>query len=90
MANPTRPTAPDATASVAGAEVTAAPGASAGLPVPLAPGTRYVLGDEIARGGMGEVYRATDTVLGRNTVRHGTCAMRRVGVVCGDPPGSTP
>jgi tetratricopeptide (TPR) repeat protein/tRNA A-37 threonylcarbamoyl transferase component Bud32 len=28
-------------------------------------GRRYVLGDEIARGGMGTVYRATDTVLGR-------------------------
>src|SRR5262245_24937533 len=28
-------------------------------------GHRYVLGDEIARGGMGAVYRATDTVLGR-------------------------
>jgi eukaryotic-like serine/threonine-protein kinase len=26
---------------------------------------RYVLGDEIARGGVGEVYRATDTVLNR-------------------------
>ena len=34
----------------------AAPPASAG---------RYVLGEEIARGGMGEVYRATDTVLNR-------------------------
>src|SRR5262249_3876621 len=27
--------------------------------------TRYLLGDEIARGGMGVVHRATDTVLGR-------------------------
>lgn len=26
---------------------------------------RYILGEEIARGGMGEVYRATDTVLNR-------------------------
>jgi eukaryotic-like serine/threonine-protein kinase len=30
-----------------------------------APPPRYVLGEEIARGGMGEVYRATDTVLNR-------------------------
>src|SRR5262249_56881253 len=31
-----------------------------------APATqRYTLGDEIARGGMGLIYRATDTVLGR-------------------------
>jgi serine/threonine protein kinase len=28
-------------------------------------GSRYLLGEEIARGGMGEVYRATDTVLNR-------------------------
>ncbi|HEX4612469.1 MAG TPA: serine/threonine-protein kinase [Urbifossiella sp.] len=33
-------------------------------PTPPA-GGRYVLGEEIARGGMGAVFRATDTVLGR-------------------------
>jgi hypothetical protein len=35
----------------------------AGLP-PTGTG-RYALGDEIARGGMGVIYRATDTALGR-------------------------
>jgi tetratricopeptide (TPR) repeat protein len=32
---------------------------------PPAPSGRYALGDEIARGGMGVIYRATDTALGR-------------------------
>jgi tetratricopeptide (TPR) repeat protein len=32
---------------------------------PPATAPRYVLGDEIARGGMGVIYRATDSVLGR-------------------------
>jgi hypothetical protein len=36
---------------------------SSALPPPAA--TRYTLGEEIAHGGMGTVYRATDTVLGR-------------------------
>jgi serine/threonine protein kinase len=38
----------------------------AGIPASVSnPGARYLLGEEIARGGMGVIHRATDTVLGR-------------------------
>ena len=38
---------------------------SAAVPDPeFAPSGRYILGDEIARGGMGVVYRAIDTAFG--------------------------
>jgi tetratricopeptide (TPR) repeat protein len=40
------------------------PQPAAGDPPPAAP-ARYILGSEIARGGMGIVYRATDTAFGR-------------------------
>src|SRR5262249_22064902 len=35
------------------------------LAAPPTPSGRYALGEEIAHGGMGAVYRATDTALGR-------------------------
>jgi len=39
--------------------------ATTAVAVPLPATQRYSLGDEIARGGMGIIYRATDTTLGR-------------------------
>src|SRR5262245_50092007 len=55
--------APDhATRSIIDADTNTAPG----FPPNQNPANqRYVLGDEIARGGMGIIHRATDTVLGR-------------------------
>src|SRR5262245_9386761 len=63
-----RVAAPDAgTASVADPAATSGGESSPARPAasPSNPANRYVLGEEIARGGMGAVHRATDTVLGR-------------------------
>jgi serine/threonine protein kinase len=69
MADPTRTATPDAQAGTLSlADGTATGGdapASAAHPPPHSAAGRYVLGSEIARGGMGVVYRATDTALGR-------------------------
>ncbi|MFO0850363.1 MAG: serine/threonine-protein kinase [Gemmataceae bacterium] len=50
-------------------------------PTPPAPAGRYQFGEEIARGGMGAVYRATDTALGREVavkvVQSGSDALAR-------------
>src|SRR6516162_2827554 len=43
-----------------------APSTSIPAALPLAASQRYALGDEIARGGMGVIYRATDMALGRD------------------------
>jgi tetratricopeptide (TPR) repeat protein/tRNA A-37 threonylcarbamoyl transferase component Bud32 len=65
MPEPTPPAAP-LTQSVAD-PATATGGRAPALPSrPPPAGTgRYLLGEEIAKGGMGVIYRATDTVLGR-------------------------
>jgi formylglycine-generating enzyme required for sulfatase activity len=72
--DPTRTAATDrATLSAAGVTGSLAdPATAAGGPAdgpasatPATPAARYALGAEIARGGMGAVYRATDTAFGR-------------------------
>ncbi len=54
----------DATQAISGANAHDAAGFGRGLTQTAAAG-RYTLGKEIARGGMGIIYRATDHVLGR-------------------------
>ena len=67
MSDPTRtqPHDPAVTASIADpAATTGGEFATGGAPHPPT-ADRYALGGEIARGGMGVVYRATDTAFGR-------------------------
>ena len=62
------PTPDPMTRSVSDADPNAASGvdpSSPSTPHPPVSTQRYLLADEIARGGMGVIYRATDTTLGR-------------------------
>src|SRR5262245_33823365 len=66
--HPTRTTAPadpSATASIADPAATTGGHATAGVDLPPVAPTRYVFGAEIARGGVGVVYRDPDTAFGR-------------------------
>jgi tetratricopeptide (TPR) repeat protein len=56
---------PDPLATQTAGHSTAAPDGPGGTPAGVAAGDRYALGDEIARGGVGVVYRATDAAFGR-------------------------
>jgi tetratricopeptide (TPR) repeat protein len=66
MDNRTLPVpAPEITRSVADPNATTGSDVLSVAGEPLVTAARYTLGEEIARGGMGEVYRATDEVLNR-------------------------
>ena len=65
MADPTRAAEPEVTHSVADPAATTGGESATTVAAPPPTAGRYTLGPEIARGGMGAVYRATDTAFSR-------------------------